>query len=277
MRLMPGIFGNVGRPAPVPMKTASKPSSVNSSSTVKVWPMTWFDLDLDAEVLEPVDLALDDRLRQAELRDAVDEHAAGLVQRLEDRHAVAHLGEVGRDGEAGRAGADHRHLVARRRRGRRVVGELREGRVVGHEALEPADRHRIVLDAQRALHLALLFLRADAAADRRQHVALQQGVERAFEIALGHLLDELPDVDLDRAPRHARLVLALDAPLRLEDRRLDRVAERHFLEVVGPLVRVLQRHRVLRLLDDLLRHMCSRSESRSAASVVWARHACCSL
>jgi len=44
IRLMPGIFGNVGRPAPVPMKTASYPSSVKSSSTVNVWPMTWFVL-----------------------------------------------------------------------------------------------------------------------------------------------------------------------------------------------------------------------------------------
>ncbi len=41
---MPGIFGNVGRPAPVPMNTASKPSSLKSSSTVNVWPMTWLVL-----------------------------------------------------------------------------------------------------------------------------------------------------------------------------------------------------------------------------------------
>jgi len=44
IRLMPGIRGKDGRPAPVPMKTASKPSSVNSSSTVNVWPITWFVL-----------------------------------------------------------------------------------------------------------------------------------------------------------------------------------------------------------------------------------------
>ena len=44
IRLMPGIFGNVGSPAPVPMNTASKPSSLKSSSTVNVWPITWLVL-----------------------------------------------------------------------------------------------------------------------------------------------------------------------------------------------------------------------------------------
>ena len=42
-------------------------------------------LDLDAQLLQPVDLGLDDVLGQAELGDAVDEHAAGGVERLEDR------------------------------------------------------------------------------------------------------------------------------------------------------------------------------------------------
>ena len=52
-------------------------------------------LDLDAELLDVLDLLLDDRiLRQAELRDTVRQHAARLVQGLEDRHIVAFLCKV---------------------------------------------------------------------------------------------------------------------------------------------------------------------------------------
>jgi hypothetical protein len=213
------------------------------------------DFDLHAELLQTVDLTLHDRLGQAELGDAVDEHAPGLVKRLENRDAVPHLRQVRGHRQARRPRSHDRDLVAGRdRRGGRRIAELHQRAVVGDEALEPADRHRLVLDADGALGLALLLLRADAAADGGQDVLLHQRVVGAFEITFPDLRDELGDVDFDRASGDTRVVLALDAALGLEHREVDRVAERDFVERMRALVRIAQRHRVLRLLRDLLRH-----------------------
>ena len=59
-----------------------------------------------------LDLVGDDGLGQTELGDAVDQHAAGGVQGLEDGDVIALLGQVAGAGEAGGAGAHHGHLDA---------------------------------------------------------------------------------------------------------------------------------------------------------------------
>jgi hypothetical protein len=87
------------------MNIASKPSSANSSSTVNVRPITWFVL-IATPSLEVRDFAFDDRLGQAELGNAVHQHAARFVERFEDRDAVTHLCEIGRDCQSGGAVRD---------------------------------------------------------------------------------------------------------------------------------------------------------------------------
>ena len=80
-----------------------------------------------------------DGLGQTELGDAVDQHAAGGVEGLENGDLIAHLGQVAGAGQAGGAGADHGDLVAV------GLGLLRHGVQhvlavpVGHEALQTAD------------------------------------------------------------------------------------------------------------------------------------------
>ena len=59
--------------------------------------------------------ARDDLLGQAELRDAVHQHAARLVQRLEDGHLVAVARQVAGGRQPRRAGADDRDPLAGRR------------------------------------------------------------------------------------------------------------------------------------------------------------------
>ena len=106
-------------------------------------------LELDAELLQVLDLALHDRLGQPELRDAVDEHAAGLVQRLEDRHVVAGLDQVpGADQPAGARAAD-RDLLAGLLRLRRHRGLALARLPVGDEALEAPDRDRLAASCRR--------------------------------------------------------------------------------------------------------------------------------
>jgi hypothetical protein len=72
-------------------------------------------LKLDAHAAQVVHFALDDRLGQAELGNAVDEHAAEFVQRFEDAHAMALLDQVAGGGEAGGAAADDGYALAGRR------------------------------------------------------------------------------------------------------------------------------------------------------------------
>ena len=62
--------------------------------------------ELDAELAQIVDFGVDHRVGQAEIGNAVFQHAAGLVERLEDGHLAAGLGHVGGAGHAGGTGAD---------------------------------------------------------------------------------------------------------------------------------------------------------------------------
>jgi hypothetical protein len=163
-----------GRPAPTAMKTASKRS--RSSASVYVLPMIAFaSIFTPAASTEPVDLGLDDVLGQAELGDAVDEHAAGCVERLEDRDVVAALGQLTGGGQAGRPGADDGDRLAGGRCARRGASRGAP-RPVGDEALEVADGDRLALLAAQAEALALRLLRADAPGDAGQRVVVEQRV-----------------------------------------------------------------------------------------------------
>ena len=54
--------------------------------------------NLDAHAFEIVDLGFDDGLGQSELRNAVNKHAASLVQGLKNRHAMSALDQVAGNG-----------------------------------------------------------------------------------------------------------------------------------------------------------------------------------
>ncbi len=214
-------------------------------------------LDLDAQFLQRVHLRLDDGLRQAELRDAVDQHAAGFVERLEDRHAVSEPGEVAGASEARRPGADDGDAPAVARRDGRFFRVGPRQPAVGREPLQAADGHRVVLLPQEAVLLALVLLRADAAADRGEGVVRLDDAGGAEVIALADGPDELRDFHVHRAPFAARRLLALEAALRLEAGRLLRVTVRHLAEVLDALRRRLLRHRLpgrTLLGISLLRH-----------------------
>ena len=195
----------------------------------------------NAEVFQRVDLLLHDRLGQTEFRDAVHQHAACGVQGFEYRYLIAHARKVARAGQAGRACAHDRALVAV---GSGLCSLLLAmlARVVRDKPLQAADRHRLALDAAHALLLALGLLRAYTAADSRQRGGLLD-LGRCFEeLALGNQRDELRDLDLHRAARDAGLVLAVQAALRFFDRHFRRVAERDFVKVLVAHVRRLLGH-----------------------------------
>jgi len=211
-------------------------------------------LELDAEIAECLDLHLQDLLREAELRDAVDKHAAHLVQGFEDGDIVAHLRQLGGGGQARRTGADDGHALA---------GGLGEGGLlhqttlalpVGDEALEATDGHRVPLLGQHALDLALVFLRADAAADGGQDVGLLDLPRRLGELALPHETDEAGDIHGDGAALDARGPLALQAAAGLGDRLLGGIAQRNLVEVVDADLGRLLGHGLARGLGGLECH-----------------------
>ena len=189
-------------------------------------------LELDAHLFQAVDLALDDRLRQTELGDAVDEHAAAGEEGLEDGDVKAVAGELAGAGDAGRAGADDGDLLA-------VLGShLGRGSELGaitQEALELADGHGLGLLTTDALALALVLLRADAAADGGEHGLLADDVQGAAVVLRADLLDELRDVDVDRAALDAERALAVHAALGLGQRHLLGEALVDGAEVAGAL------------------------------------------
>ena len=187
---------------------------------------------------------LDDLLGQAELGDAVHQHAAGGVEGLEDGDLVAQLAQVGRAGQPGRAGAHHRHLDAV---GRRLF-RLRMHVVpvpVGHEPLQSADGHRLPLLAPDAQALALALLGADPAGHGGQTVGLMDDLIGRLEVPLRHLGDEFGDLDVHRAARHTGRLFALEAAPCFLHRHLGGIAQVDLFKIVIAHVGVLLGDRYL--------------------------------
>ncbi len=169
---------------------------------------------LDAQAAHVIDLGVDDALGQPELGDAIDQHAAGGVERFKDGDTVPEARQVAGAGQPRGAAADDGHLLSAGRR------QLRRGRgvgqvPVGHVALQPPDGHRLALLAQHAQRLALGLLGADAAADGGQVVVGLEGAGRARHVALLQALDKGRDVDAHRTALDAFGPLALQAAHRL--------------------------------------------------------------
>ena len=131
----------------------------------------------------------------------------------------------------------HAVAVALRRAERLLVGVVKLP--VADEALEFADGYRLGLDAQDAGALALRLLRAYAAADGGQRAVAGDDVGRTAEFAGVQRGDEVGNVDVDGAGRHAARIAAVQAARRLEHRLLGVVAVADLVEIGGPHLRVL--------------------------------------
>ena len=100
----------------------------------------------DPHVEDQVDLFVGDRFGQAEARDLGAHHAAALGVAVEQHAVIAERHQIARDGQRGRAGADEGDALAvLLARDRRQIG-ADVALVVGGDALQPADRHRLLLD-----------------------------------------------------------------------------------------------------------------------------------
>ena len=151
----------------------------------------------------------------------------------------------------------HRNPLGARHGGNAAPVDLARQVGVAEEALEPTDGDGLALLGQHAGGLALLLLRAHAAADGGQRVALLEYRDAARQVALDDGADEGLDVDVDGAALLAGGVLALQAALGLGERHLGGVAVADLVEAHAPLGgRTLRHRRARRLRGTATRRGC---------------------
>ena len=143
-------------------------------------------LGFHAQIQDVLDLAIQHVLGQAVIGNAVAQHAAQVRLRLKQSDAVSLQGQVGRHGQARRAAPNDGHLGIELRggcfRGRILFGVRVD--VIGHEALQIADRDGLVDLAAVAAILAGML--AHAPAGRRERAALADEIVGLFELARRH-------------------------------------------------------------------------------------------
>src|SRR5215831_8563874 len=103
--------------------------------------------ELDAEIENIAALLVDDGFRQAEPRDLRADHAPRLRVAIEHHAGVAERRKIARDRERGRATAHERNALAILACGSAWQAHLDVVFEIGGDALEAADRDRLLLDA----------------------------------------------------------------------------------------------------------------------------------
>ena len=116
--------------------------------------------------------------------------------------------------------------------------------VVGNKPFQTPDADRLALDAADTFALALALLGADPSADGGEGRGKADDLVGALKIPFGDLFDEIGDLDVHRAAGDTGHIFAVKTALRLVDRHLGGIAQRHLVEVVVADVRVLGGHRV---------------------------------
>ncbi len=154
-------------------------------------------LELDPLGHHLLQAAVDDSLFQLEVGDAVAQKPPEAVVLLEDDHLVPAAGKLLGEGQAGRTGADHRHLPAGLvLRPNGFDPALFEG-PFGNLVLDVLDGDRVVVDGQRARRFARRG--ADPPGDLREVVGGVQVVGRLAPLAAVDEVVELGDAVFHRA------------------------------------------------------------------------------
>ena len=161
-------------------------------------------LEVDAHLLEHLDLGVDDVLLEAEARDAEGQHAAGHLVFIKHGDVfVAHVRQIVGARQAGRAGADDGDLLRVGIGDAAVGNDLRDVALVGLELLL-GDELLDLVDGDGAVDIAagagfLAAAVADAAADSRERVILLDELERIQIAALRGQIDVALHGDVRRA------------------------------------------------------------------------------
>jgi hypothetical protein len=120
----------------------------------EVFAQTGVVVHVDAEVENAFDLPVQHLVRQPVFRDAVTGDAAQFGHGFVNGRMVAQAAQEIGTADAGRSAADDGNAFAGIRRAGDGAARAAVHFVVGHEALELVDGHRLVLDAAAAVVLA---------------------------------------------------------------------------------------------------------------------------
>ena len=203
---------------------------------------------VEPEIHSPLDefrdAALDRGLVEFEVRNAVDQKAAGAVVAVVDPDAVALAPErVGRR-KAGRTGTNNADgpVALERRRWRANPPVLPS--LLGDVALDRANGHGTVAGLlDDAITFAEPVLRADPPADLRKRVGRLADLVRLLKAVLGHELQPVGDVVVERAVRLAGWNAALRAACGLLGGALRSVFPVDLAKIRSPVLRrALLRH-----------------------------------
>ncbi len=153
------------------------------------------------------------------------------MQRFEHGHIVTESREFVRTAQAGRPGANHRNAMSVGGWHLRVV--LLIGPVpVRCISLQPADSDRFPLNGAHTYLFALVFLRADPAADCGQGITQFECRICTPRIPVFDLTDESRDIDSDRASGHAGPMPAVQTPRGFTGSQIRIVSQRDFFKPV---------------------------------------------
>ena len=169
------------------------------------------ELELDADIEDPLHFRIEHVARQAVFRNAEAHHAAGGGPGIVDRHSMAHAAQMIGGGQAGRTGADDQHALAAFRLRRRESPAALD-RLVAEETLDRIDADGFV--DLRAVAGGFAGMIADAAHHRGQRIVLRQHAPGVFVVAGFGVIEPGLDVLAGRAGVVAgRQTIDIDRPL----------------------------------------------------------------
>ncbi len=190
------------RPFHAPMASTTASYSERRDASVTSFPSRVAGTERRAQAEHLRDRLVEHRGRKPVIGDAVTQHAARFLHRLEQRHGHAPFRKVPGGGKTGRPGADDGHFsaVGCRPRPRTHAAGLRFR--VGQESLDAVDVERLFHQVPAALLLA--GPGADPADDSGHRVVPSDELHRLGVTAVGHQAEVALHVDVGRAGERAR-------------------------------------------------------------------------
>jgi hypothetical protein len=168
------------------------------------------------------------------------------VQSFEEGYGMPQFDEITRDGYAGGACSNHRHILSGRWR---KLGEwqlLFKERVVAGKALQASNGNGLEFFPQDAGQFALALMGADPAADRGQGGAGAQDAGRIKMLSLGNFLDKSGDIDFSRAVGDTLGFFARQAAMRFFNGGFPIPTQGNFIEVTDTFSGILVGHGMAR-------------------------------
>ena len=197
---------------------------------------------LNAKLFEPFDFVSDNLLWEPKLRNAVHQNSAGQMQSLKYLYFMPGYRQVRRSRYSGGAAADYRNPLPGRGR---LLGRLFKivlAHIVRREPFKRAYRNWLSADSKHAASLALVFLRADAAAHCRQRRLRLELFGGRLRITLRYLCYKLRYVYVHGARRLAAGLRALQATACFVHRHFKSYTVGNFLKIGSSARRILLGH-----------------------------------